>query len=209
MGHGGEEGEVEVAADDRGQGQDALGVWPEACQAPPDHLPHAHREPHGAQIRTCHPAAIVALINGTGFDQVAHHLTDEERVPGRLAQQCVAKGHALLVHLVAGHAFEERQQIEVGQPAQGDALGATLAVQPGQQIRQGIPGRDIRVAKRPEHADAHGRLGGVQVAQELETRPVGPVQVIEHHEHRMLDRSASEEVGDATEEHEALAVGVF
>ena len=100
------------------------------------------------------------------------------------------------------------EQVVVVEAAQRDPHAPVLAVQRREEIGERMVGGDVGVAERPEDADPHRLVARDDVAEQLDAAAVGPVQIVEHHQDRVLARHPSEQVDDAAEQHEPLRVGI-
>ena len=90
---GGEQVEVEVAADHRGQRQHPFGFPAQPSDPSADHGVHARRQRHLIERHRGDPAALAVACEGAGVGEVAQHLTDEERVAAGLAVHLGGEHH--------------------------------------------------------------------------------------------------------------------
>ena len=86
--------------------------------------------------------------------------------------------------------FQQCEHVEVAQATQRDPQRAALTMQPRQQLRHRIAGTHVGVAERAQHPDPHRLFRGHNLAQQLNGRPVRPMQIVENHQHRLLLRDA-------------------
>ncbi len=105
----------------------------------------------------------------------------------------------------------ERQEVGDVGPREG-AQVERGGIGPGQVVGQpgdGVPHPDLAVA--PRHEDEHRRGGQLaeQVEQEGDRRVIGPVQVVEHDDERLVAGGVAEAEGHAVEETGAAAFGGF
>ena len=115
----------------------------------------------------------------------APELADEERVAaGQLAD--------LAGDLrVGAHEFGHLVARQPSQPQAHDVLGAA---QVGQRLAQRL--RHVGVAEGGQHQQARAGAAARQVPQQAERRPVGPVRVLEHEQHRAVLADPRQQVGD-------------
>ena len=100
------------------------------------------------------------------------------------------------------------QHVVVAEPAQRESDRPALAVERREQLAQRMVDGDVGVAERAEDAERHRPVGEDDVAEQLDRRSIGPVEVVEHEEHRALGGGPFEQVDHALEEHEPLRLGV-
>ena len=74
-----EDGELEAAADDRGELEQLVGLVGEPVQPAPDHFAHALGDPDRLDVADRHPHP-VTLDDRAGFREVTQHLAREQRV---------------------------------------------------------------------------------------------------------------------------------
>ena len=209
FGDGREQRDVEVPADDRCEREDSIGVRSEASEAPADNLLDADGQPHRPQIDVGHPPTLVVLEDGAGLSEVAQDLPYEERVPRRLRQHRVTQqprpSSGISWPAISSSSTSRSTS---RQAPEGNPFHAALPVELGQQLCHRMIDTDLGVAEGAQHSRSHRRLGGHDVTEQLHRGPVRPVQVVEHHQHRLLAGQAFEQIRDAAEQHEPLAVAI-
>ena len=160
--------ELELRPGRRGQLEQVAGRGLQPREPPADDLAHALGRAQLARV-----------------GERAPELADEERVAaGQLADLAgdLRVGAHELGHLVA------RQPRE---PQAHDVLGAA---QVGQRLAQRL--RHVGVAEGGQHQQARAGAAARQVPQQAERRPVGPVRVLEHEQHRAVLADPRQQVGD-------------
>ena len=88
---------------------------------------------------------------------MTQQLTREERVAGRLTRDLRRERTAILVQLMPGRRLHQRQHILGLKAGELQALDALLAVKVGQQRRQRMITREIRITVGPHHHHPHRR----------------------------------------------------
>ena len=106
------------------------------------------------------------------------------------------------------HILQQREKIDVTEPTEDNAPGTALAMQGGQDLCKRVLYSYVRIVERSNDPHSHGDLSRHDVAEELEARPVGPVQVIENHDHRVFGRGPRQEIDHASEEHIPFCFGI-
>ena len=96
----------------------------------------------------------------------------------------------------------------LGQAAQLQPAQRALAPQVADQLVQRVAVGDLALAVGADEQHAPRRGRAHQVAQQLQRRPVGPVQVVEHQHDRRLRADLAQQRGDGVEEAEPLRVGL-
>ena len=96
--YGGEQLDVEVAANHSCHRQHLAGLCREASQTPPNHVANAFGHRHQSAVAD-HPAVVVAA-HRPRFDQMAEHLPHEERVAFGLGVKGLDQLPAIVVELV-------------------------------------------------------------------------------------------------------------
>ena len=189
---------VELAPDHRAHQQDRPRRLAEAPQPPRGDLAHAvgharllERDLLGQRAR--------------GVADVAHDLLDEERVAFCLAGERVDerfRGRS------AGQLGDQLPHLGLRQAGQLQAPQRPLAAQVADQLVQRMAVGDLALAVGAEvqHPARRGRAH--EVAQQLQRRAVGPVQVVEDEHDRRLGADLADQRGDGVEEAVALGVGL-
>ena len=163
--------------------QDAAPRRREAGDAAADHLAHAGRRRAGR----------VALR------LLAQQLVEEERVPAR----ALAVGGGVARGVMAGEHGRDGVLVE---PLQRELDERALAAQVGERRGGGLG--QLRLAHRDRDQDAGLVRHPREVAQQVQRVGVGPVQVVEHEQHRPLGGGLLEQRADGLEGAVALARGV-
>ena len=154
------------------------------------------------------PSAGGVLGDRPGLGEVAEHLAHEERVAVGLAIHRVGETHGGVVEGVPGGGLHERHDAGVVEPGQLDARDAVLSTQRGERLEQRVGARQLAVAVGPEHEHPHRLVGRDHVAQQLQARLVGPLQVVEHEHDRLLLRHHGQQPDHRREQQVPLGVGV-
>ena len=181
--HVAQHGQVEVAADDRGHGQGALGGLGQAGDAAPDDLAHADGNAQVGDVADIGPAAVL-FKHGARLGEVAQELAHEEGAAVGLAVHGMGEGDTAVAQVVTGHGLEERRDVDVLEAAQCDARDARFPAQVGEHLDKRVAVREVAVAVGAHQKQRHGCGRAHQVAQQQQARLVGPVQVVEQQEHR-------------------------
>ena len=188
--------EVELAAEHGGVGERRPAPFREPREAPQQHLPHAlgHADLVGGQ----------GLRPAAGLEQVPHDLLDEEGVAVGLgadrADQCRRR-------LVPGLVGDQRGDGRLVEAGERDDLEQPVAPQVGEQLAE--LGRRLALALRADDQQRRLVLGAQDVAQELERRTVGPVQVVEHEQDRRAGSGVAQEPRDGLEHEVAPCLGIL
>ena len=124
------------------------------------------------------------LDEGAGLGQVPDHLDQEERIATGLAAEGMGERHTFVLHVVARRRGQQVDDLGVRQSRQVEAVDRRLAAQFGQRPGQRVGAGEILLAEGSHHQHGHGRGRGDQVAQQLQTGGVHPVQVVEHQDQR-------------------------
>ena len=190
--------ELELAADHGRHLERLAGRGAQAPQPPRRHLAHAVRHPGlGQRSGGMEPAA--------AGSQVAHDLLDEERVALGLAVQRPQERRLHVVHPERGH---QLGHLGLREPGERDAGQRALAPDAGGELEQRVVGLELGVTVGAEQQHAPRMRRPYELAQQLEGRPVGPVQVVEHEHERGVRARLAEQRGDRLEEPHPAAVGV-
>ena len=184
-GDGRQEVEVELAAHHGGHGQDGAGALRQARHTLADDLPDRLGEPLVGQVTTDPPVAVL-LVHGPRVQQVAQQLAEEVRVAVGLTTYVVGQGHARPVELVAGRPLHVGHDVPVVETRQGEALHAGQAVQLGEDVGQGVVGREVGLAVVADDEQAGVARAVRQVPEQAQGRLVGPLEVVEHEQDRCL-----------------------
>ena len=206
VGDGVEDAEVELAADHRGEGQHPADVVAEPIH-PADHdVADAARERGVVEVDGEYVAAGVVERDGTVLVEVTEELAGEERVAVGLLVERAGKRESVGLHLVTGRALHQREELLVAQPAQRGAVDPGLTAEVGEERGERMVSGEVGVAIGHDHQ--HGRRcpADEEVAQHLQRRGVGPLQVVEDDD-EPLSRGVGQQPADRLEEREALAVG--
>ncbi len=205
----GQEVEVEVAPDDRGNAEHIASRPAETSDAGADDRAQALRQGEIDLRLTGHPTARGVLDDGSGLGELAEDLGHEERVAVGLLVDAVGEGHARLVEFVTGGGLHERHHVGVVEAFEREcAHPGRLAVQGAQGLGEGMGDREFGIAVGAENEQpCRGRVGRY-VAQQLEARLVGPVQVVEDQDDRVLFARRVEEVDHGAVEEVALGFGI-
>ena len=148
------------------------------------------------------------LHDRPGLRQVTQQLAGEERVAGRLARDLRGERTPVLIELVPGRSFHQREHILGVKAGELDSLHALLAVKVGQQRRQRMIAREIGVTVGPHHHHRHRGARRDDVAQQRQRRRIGPVQVIEDQQQRLLLARSFQQARDSGVEQVALCLRV-
>ncbi len=207
-GRPGDEREVELGADHRPDAQHPARLRAQPQHPPLDDLPGALGQAARGRRRPERPAPVLGLVDHPGLAQVAHELADEERVAGRIAVHLARERAAGRVDRVAGELLDQVDDVALAEPAQGQARHARLPEEVAEELAPGVVGGDVGVAVGPEdHQPAPGRRAD-QVPEQEQRRPVGPVQVVEDHEHRTVLGRGREQRLHGREQPVAVGVGI-
>ncbi len=199
--------EVELGADDRRPTQGVVGDVRQARQASADHLADAFGDADLGEGEVAGPV-VVALHEEAGLHQVAQHLAHEERVALGLGVHRSGQLHRGGLERMAGGRLHERGDaaaVEADQVQPADpGLPAEIAEGLGQRVgpvEVGVP-----VGGQDEHPQRGDRPQ--EVAEQEQRRLVGPVEVVEHQDHRVGLRRGRQQVGDGLEHAVALGIGL-
>jgi hypothetical protein len=114
--------------------------------------------------------------------QMPDDLLDEERVALGLAVQRVHERRLGAGHAERGHQLGD---LGLGQAAELEMLEQVLPPHVGDQLKQRVVGLELGVAIRAEQEHAARLRRADEVLEQLQRRPVGPVEVVEdEHERR-------------------------
>jgi hypothetical protein len=177
VGDGLHEAEIELEADDRGDGQGPVGRVGQPGQPAGQDVTDPLGHPQSLGVVVVAPAAGL-LVCGAGLGQVAHELADEERISRGAGVKAAGQGHATHVQRPAFTVLEERGHAVLVEALQQDALDPGLTAEVGQGAGEGVLRCDLGV---PVGSDDHepGDRGRQQVAEHGERRRGGPVEVVE------------------------------
>ena len=136
--------------------------------------------------------------------EMTEHFLDEERVPLRLVVQRARKVGR---RRPADPQPDQPRRIALGEAGELDLLQQPLVAQVRDRGREALArllgravGADDRQPARPRRAS--------QVTQQHQRRTVGPVQVVDHDQHRARVRQVAEQSDDGFEQPVALRLGV-
>lgn len=177
--------EVEVLADDRSHAEGLGDIIPESGDAPADDLVDALGQVENRGV-VGHPPATVLLVDTARLREVAEHLHRVEGVSVGLLMEGMRERDPLGVELVPGGCLHEVDEVDVVDPVQLDPFDTRLAIEARECIVQVQLRRHIVVPVRAddEHAQALGRRD--QMPEQQERRFVGPVQVVEDDDDRLV-----------------------
>ena len=204
----GEQVDVEVATDHRRRAQHALGVRAQARHPAADDLVHARRELDRGELGRPRPASLAVALDRARFGEVADHLAEEEGVPARLAVQLAGERRAALVQVVPRRGLEQALRLALAQAREHEAFDARLAAQVAEQLGQRSRPRPGRVPIGGDHEQRRRGHRDLQVLEERQGRPRGPVDVVEDQEHRRLGGGLVQELHGGPEQQVALGLGV-
>ena len=136
---------------------------------------------------------------------MAHDLLDEERVAVGLAVQ---RAHERLRGGRGGQLGHELRHLALRQAGELQPAQRALAAQVADQLVQRVAVGDLALAVGADEQRPPRRGRAHEVAQQLQRRPVGPVQVVEHEHDRRLRADLADQRGHGVEEAEALGVGL-
>jgi hypothetical protein len=102
---------------------------------------------------------------------------------------------------------DQRGDGRLVEAAQRDHLQQPLAPEVGEQLDE--LGRCLALALRADDQQRRLVLAAQDVAQELERRPVGPVQVVEHEQHGRAGPRVAQEPRDRLEHQVAARLGIL
>ena len=180
--------EVELAADHRRRREHLAHGLPEPRQPARRYLAHALR--HSCLVQGDRAAEPAARIG-----EVVHDLLDEERVAvGHLLQLLDERRGAR----PASERRDERARLGGVEACEVEPLEHSLAAQGGQQRRELVA--PLVCARGGDEQRALGGGGAHQVADQLERREVGRVQVVEHDQQRRVARELEQQRADRVEQ---------
>jgi hypothetical protein len=183
----------EALAEHGGVAQDGVRGVAEALEAPPQHLAHRFGQ------------ADLGERAGAGLGEVAGDLDHEEGVPGRLG---VHGARQPLGGVRAGARRHQRRGRLGAEAAQAHPLGQPLAPRVGQQGGERVLAAEIARAVGADEPGGRALRDAHQVGEQQERRAVGPVEVVEHNQHRPRRRHAGQQLAHGLEQPEAIALGV-
>ena len=105
-----------------------------------------------------------------------------------------------------GQLGHELAHLELREPAELQAPQRPLAAQVADQLVQRVAVGDLALAVGAEEQHPARRGRAHEMPQQLERRPVRPLQVVEHEHHRRLRADLAQQRGHGVEEAEALRV---
>ena len=199
--------ELELGPGDGGQLEQIRGLRGEAREPLADHLVDAFGRPELAQ-RPGHPHLSPADLDDPGLEQGAPELADEKGVAAGEVVDRLRELSQLGAGIAAGGAADQIGDLRPGEarePHSHDVLGAA---QVGERLRQPRGHVGLGVAKGREQQQAAAAGGARQVPQHQQRRGIGPVPVLEHHQHRPAATHVLEQVRHRGVEAVALGVGV-
>ena len=193
-----EQRRIDIAADHRSDAQELGRRRLEPPEPERDHLLDPLGEPEPLELRRARAADL-----HPGLDQVADDLLDEERIAlGLLVQgmgECTRGAHpGPHPDELGGLGLAEPPEVELG----GEAVPAQLA----ERVRERVPalGRPVRA----DDQQARRVRGASEMAQQQQRRPVGPLEVVEHEQHRRRPRELDEQPHHRLEQPVALGLGL-
>ena len=116
-----------------------------------------------------------------------HDLLDEEGVAVGLRVDRVDERRRRLVPRLRGDQRGDAVLVEAGER---HAVQQPVAPEVGDQLDQRVVRRRLALATRPDDQQRRLVLGAQHVAQQLERRTVGPVEVVEHQQHRRAPQAS-------------------
>ena len=200
--------QVEVATDHRRQGQCALGGFAESHHPAPDHFADAVGEGDLSEGAFGRPVARRVLVERAGLDQVSEHLVHEERVAVGLTVDRVGEPDLVLAEWISGEGLHERDDTGVVESAELQTGDARVPLDITERLAEGACVRELVVAEDAHQQHAHRRLPGHDVIEQHEARIVGPLQVVEHQDDRLLLGDGGEQTDGRREQQEPFRVGV-
>jgi hypothetical protein len=137
------------------------------------------------------------LERDVGFDQGAERLLDEEGVAlGLLAQPPDEARSDPRPHAVG----DQGAGAGLVESSEHEAVVAALATKVGQEVDERVVPGDLDVAERADDQQVPELLVAEQVAEEKQSRLVGPVQVVQHEQERPFPACAGQQGDDRLEE---------
>ncbi len=204
----GQQLEIEVASDDRGDRERSRGRGTESAEPGADDDPNAVGEAQLLDLEAAEPSTVLVLLDRPGFCEVAEQLADEEGVAVGLGMNRVGEIESGDIEFIAGGRGHERQHAFVRETSQLDLADRRLAMQRGQRVEEWMRRRQLAVAERADDRDAEVLLRCGEVPEELETRGIRPLQIIEYQHDRVIVRRIGDEADNRREEEEALGFGI-
>ena len=179
--------DVEIPADHRRQRQHPLGLRAQSPDTRPDD--HQHRVGQCRQFERTrqHPPTIGILDDHLGLGQVTQQFGDEERIPIGLSIDRVGQDQRIVVeaHGPRGLPSMTRHQHCRGhRAATSDTRSSRCNA--ASMSRRPLGLYEFTVAIRAEYQQTHRLVRGRHVSEQLQTRRVGPLQVFQHHHHRLV-----------------------
>ncbi len=132
---------------------------------------------------------------------MARELLDEERVAARLG---VDRGDGAGRRVAA----DQLRDLALVHAVQAHARQLAPALELGEQLRQRVPRLQLGVAERADDQDRPELLLLGDVAGEQQRGPVGPVEVVDDHQHRPVRREPAHDGHDGAEQLAALRLRV-
>ena len=169
----------EIAADDRGDGEQLVAGGGQQVEPPTDDFRHPLGD--GDRRGHCGEGCDVFCVKPALLFQEPYDLTQEQRVAFRLRPQGGGKRSGWATSYCRGKEFVYFLDIQSGQT---DADQAGRPRQLAQKIGQRMPPRELR---RAIGADQQYPVAGEFRRQELEQaerRSVGPMEVVQHQQNR-------------------------
>ena len=186
VGGAGHNVEIEIAAHDGGRGEDTVHRIAETPNSITNDLADALWESDLLEIHCRDPPSVLALRDRSTLREMAEHLADEERVAAGLLTKCMREAKAVGVHRVAGDGLHHRDDIGVGEARERDTVDTGLASQRRQRRSERILGADVGLAVRANEQEATRGHGRDQVLQQLQRAPIGPMEIVQHDDHRAV-----------------------
>ena len=208
LGRPGQNTEVEVPTNNRSEQQHPLRALTEASDPGTNHLAHTVGQRHLLEGRFCDPSPAGVLVDRAGLGEMDEHFAHKERVAVGLAIQRVGKPHRGVVEAVTGSGLHECHDSRVVQPGEFDTRHAVLSAERSQGFEERMRARQLTIPIGPQHQHAHRLLGRDHVTQQLQARLVGPLQVIQYEDDRLMLRRHGQQSNDRGEEQVTLGVSI-
>ncbi len=189
---------IDVSTDHGGDAQQLGRRRLEPAETERDHLLDPLREPEALELGRARAPDLHA-----GLDQVADDLLDEERVALGLFVQGTRERPCRHLPRPQPH---ELGSLGVVQSLDVQLGGEPVAAELGQRVRERVAalGRAVRAQDQQTRGVRRPR----QVPQQQQRRPVGPLQVVEHEQHRGRTRQVRQQPDDGLEQPVALGLGL-
>ena len=108
----------------------------------------------------------------------------------------------------AEHCADHGRGLVRPQARQPDLLGEPLAQQPGPQLTHGQPRMEFLASVRTDDQHRPGREAAGQVTEHIQAQLVGPVQILQHDQHRSARIRRNQQVGQVLHQQAAPVVRI-